>query len=313
VPLLQPLWLSARTDTVCDARLLRCGRDAEGPCARRMTAEGCSSGDDDNFDVAIGYAHDRVELLAFSSAAAAAHSDPALQCQTVQPQVQCSERSLLYSLRLHGHCRHRLLAVAGTVFSHVLLWDASAASEGADGSNVPSQPQPVPAAELVNSSRAIRRYAPSQPRPLTRPVLHRLSGHDGVIFDVAVSSDATRIATVSDDRSLRVWQWKPAEAAAADADATGAASSTPAVPADVAGSSALAALPAWSDLTDSSRGSYQCTVEVFGHRARVWRCLMPDRWPIVISAVSGKRKTKTKMCSAQQVATARGLTSFFCF
>lgn len=36
-------------------------------------------------------------------------------------------------------------------------------------------------------------------------VVHRLVGHEGVIFGVRFSDDGSMLASVSDDRTIRVW------------------------------------------------------------------------------------------------------------
>ncbi len=60
------------------------------------------------------------------------------------------------------------LIAAGTVFQSILLWSASSLEE-------------------------------------TSPVLLKLKGHEGVIFDVQFIRDDI-LASVSDDRSLRLWK-----------------------------------------------------------------------------------------------------------
>ncbi|KAI9221067.1 hypothetical protein BC828DRAFT_382037 [Blastocladiella britannica] len=85
--------------------------------------------------------------------------------------VQSSVRCLLYSAALTGRTVADLCVASGTIFNHVLLWS----------------PPMDPAADS------------------DAPVARSLVGHDGVIFNVRFSDDASRVISVSDDRSIRVW------------------------------------------------------------------------------------------------------------
>ncbi|KAJ2616683.1 WD repeat-containing protein 6 [Coemansia sp. RSA 1365] len=85
-------------------------------------------------------------------------------------RVSCEERSILYAAEFYGHFTDELLVAAGTVFNQVLLWSV----------------------RLQDSN--------------DMPVQQRLCGHEGVIFGLSFSKDGQLLASVSDDRSLRIWK-----------------------------------------------------------------------------------------------------------
>ncbi|KAJ2485464.1 WD repeat-containing protein 6 [Coemansia sp. RSA 2320] len=97
-------------------------------------------------------------------------------CETETGRIvlaaQCAERSLLYAAALWGHTIDELTVAGGTVFNEVLLWQA---------------------------------------QDPTGAVSQRLRGHDGVIFGLGISADGSTIASVSDDRTVRVWNKQTGE------------------------------------------------------------------------------------------------------
>ncbi|TPX55136.1 hypothetical protein PhCBS80983_g05566 [Powellomyces hirtus] len=85
--------------------------------------------------------------------------------------VQCEEHCILYSARFFETGDGKTYLASGTVFNHVLLWDISARNQDGEG------------------------------------IIHKsLIGHEGVIFNIRVSRDGKRLATASDDRTIRVWE-----------------------------------------------------------------------------------------------------------
>ncbi|CAG8465699.1 10974_t:CDS:10 [Funneliformis mosseae] len=85
--------------------------------------------------------------------------------------IQCEERCILYSARFFGDTRNELIMASGTVFNQIHLWDVMKKNEFGDGS-----------------------------------VYKKLIGHEGVIFGVRFSEDGKTIASVSDDRTVRLWK-----------------------------------------------------------------------------------------------------------
>ncbi|KAJ3021497.1 WD repeat-containing protein 6 [Thoreauomyces humboldtii] len=86
-------------------------------------------------------------------------------------QVQCEEHCILYSARFFKGADGVTYLASGTVFNQILLWDMSKRNEKTEG-----------------------------------VVGKRLIGHEGVIFNIRVSADGRRLATASDDRTIRVWE-----------------------------------------------------------------------------------------------------------
>ncbi|XP_065883613.1 tRNA (34-2'-O)-methyltransferase regulator WDR6-like isoform X2 [Dysidea avara] len=87
--------------------------------------------------------------------------------EVINSEVNC----ILYSARCFGSTRHDLCVAVGTVFNEVLVWAASGTSQ---------------------DNRVM--------------VAVTLKGHEGVIFSVRFSNHGDHICSVSDDRSVRLWQ-----------------------------------------------------------------------------------------------------------
>ena len=85
---------------------------------------------------------------------------------TILQTVAAPIRCILYSATLHGHNFDTLKVASGTVTNRIIVWR-------------PYQPEPEPIF---------------------------LTGHDGVIFCVEFNTTGTKLVSVSDDRTVRVWQ-----------------------------------------------------------------------------------------------------------
>ena len=77
-----------------------------------------------------------------------------------------------YSARFFAQSLEELLLASGTVFNQVLVWNVKG-QRNKDGKT---------------------------------EVLHRLTGHEGVIFSIDFNKVGSLIASVSDDRSIRLWK-----------------------------------------------------------------------------------------------------------
>ena len=84
--------------------------------------------------------------------------------------VQSEERCMLYSGKLVGGSWKSLTVASGTIFNQGLLWNPTALNEKGDA--------------IVQS---------------------RLIGHEGVLFGIEFSPKQSQIATLSDDRTIRIW------------------------------------------------------------------------------------------------------------
>ncbi|XP_012532224.1 WD repeat-containing protein 6 isoform X2 [Monomorium pharaonis] len=87
--------------------------------------------------------------------------------------IRCEETCILYGGSLSGTCLENLVIFSGTVFQEILIWKMD------------------------------NRYYDLNKR---MPVLHRLTGHKGVIFSVIYDSYSRFICSTSDDRSVRFWK-----------------------------------------------------------------------------------------------------------
>ena len=87
--------------------------------------------------------------------------------------IQCEEKCILYSGQIvdGSSVEYEATVLAGTVFRELIIWSVPKIKKSTDDS----------------------------------PVLHRLSGHEGVIFSVRFCSENSLICTTSDDRSARLW------------------------------------------------------------------------------------------------------------
>ncbi|KAI8973292.1 WD40-repeat-containing domain protein [Mycotypha africana] len=87
--------------------------------------------------------------------------------------VQCETRCILYSARIYGHTMEKMIIASGTVFNEVHLWK--------------------PHVKNANNDAI---------------VFEKLTGHEGVIFGLRFNEDGSQLASVSDDRTIRIWPLK---------------------------------------------------------------------------------------------------------
>ncbi|CAL1526106.1 unnamed protein product [Lymnaea stagnalis] len=127
---------------------------------------------------------------------------------------ECTEKCLLYCAYFIGRTWDGLVLAAGTVFNQVVLW-------------------PVAGQCQVNASKQ---------EPVE--VVHVLSGHKGVIFSIDYHVGHQRICSVSDDRSIRLWQLT------------------------FPSTSSNSSVPDWSSVNSN------LMLSLFGHSARVWDVIL---------------------------------------
>ncbi|XP_059625527.1 uncharacterized protein LOC132268736 isoform X2 [Cornus florida] len=110
-------------------------------------------------------------------------------------EVRCSERCLLYSMRMCGSQVEALRVASGTIYNEIIVWKvvphnrASLRSPVEDHVNITS----------INNSLQLH----SQQYEAVH--ICRLTGHEGSIFRISWSSDGSKLVSVSDDRSARIW------------------------------------------------------------------------------------------------------------
>ncbi|XP_077992501.1 tRNA (34-2'-O)-methyltransferase regulator WDR6-like isoform X2 [Glandiceps talaboti] len=113
-------------------------------------------------------------------AIALAHNSVALldwKKSEVIEHVHCEDKCILYSACILSNTWESLVLAVGTVFNQVVLWKSSG---------------------LKNEDGRVI-------------VDKRLRGHEGVIFSISYSGKHGMLCSVSDDRSIRVWELKDLE------------------------------------------------------------------------------------------------------
>ncbi|XP_034235872.1 WD repeat-containing protein 6 [Thrips palmi] len=122
----------------------------------------------------------------------------------------CSEKCILYSATVCGKDWESCVVFAGTVFREVVIW------------------------------------LPSGSGMCDQPVLHRLVGHNGVIFSLTWDWQTSSLCSTSDDRSIRLWEFS---------------------------------FPHKSDWQSST---VTCSNVFYGHSARVWRSIMFENFIVSV-------------------------------
>jgi len=139
--------------------------------------------------VALGLAHNAVHIMSFNSVLD--NGRLVLAPPVVLRKVICDVRCITYSLNFFGWVASTssaeandldLAVVVGTVLNEVLVWKALDGSEGKS--------------MLKDTTTSIAR----------KPVIHRLTGHEGVIHSVKIGAGGKYIVSTSDDRTVRLWE-----------------------------------------------------------------------------------------------------------
>ncbi|CAL9009232.1 unnamed protein product [Prunus brigantina] len=117
---------------------------------------------------------------------------------TVVLEVQHPEKTLLYSMRLWGDNLQALRVASGTIYNEIIVWKVVPQY---DASSLASQVE-----DHIDQSNLFPKRV--QPHGCHYEASHicKLSGHEGSIFRIAWSFDGSKLVSVSDDRSARVWE-----------------------------------------------------------------------------------------------------------
>ncbi|XP_077240486.1 transducin family protein / WD-40 repeat family protein isoform X2 [Tasmannia lanceolata] len=158
-------------------------------------------------------------------------------------EVKCPERCLLYSMRLWGDNINALRVASGTIYNQIIVWKlVSQRHTSSSATSVKESNRPD------SSCRKSGQFLGQQYRAMH---LSRLIGHEGSIFRIAWSTDGSKLMSVSDDRSARIW-----------------------------------IISAQNNDSDDLKEVFSIDISVgpvlFGHNARIWDCYISDS--IIITA-----------------------------
>ncbi|KAG0251379.1 WD repeat-containing protein 6 [Actinomortierella ambigua] len=125
--------------------------------------------------IAIAYAHNFVEVYDLSEDPLEATTVSTLADLRLSYTVQSEERCTLFCGRFHNNTLEDLVFASGTSFCQTLVWKVHHL-EGRDA-----------------------------------PVDKTLVGHEGILFGIRWSEDGSHLTTVSDDRTIRLWDLTKAD------------------------------------------------------------------------------------------------------
>lgn len=156
-------------------------------------------------------------------------------------EVKSPDRCLLYSMRMWGNKVEALHIASGTIYNEIIVWKV-----------VCQYPSPSLKGHVEDGRRAISNFGLETqfhiPQYEAVPVC-KLAGHEGSIFSIAWASNGSKLVSVSDDRSARIWDVHTARKGL-----------------DVA-----------AEVVSHSIGPV-----LFGHSARVWDCCICDSLIITV-------------------------------
>ncbi|KAM0948407.1 putative transcription factor WD40-like family [Dioscorea sansibarensis] len=154
-------------------------------------------------------------------------------------RVRSPERCLLYSMRLQGDGIDAFRVASGTIYNEIIVWKLS-------------RSQTSLMDEHSNLSTSYVKDTEVLQQEYCAIHLFRLTGHEGSIFRIAWSSDGSKLMSVSDDRSARIWV------------INGLRSDC-------------------GEQAESNGGQALVSHTLFGHNARIWDCYLSDSMVITAS------------------------------
>ncbi|XP_043725320.1 uncharacterized protein LOC122671907 isoform X2 [Telopea speciosissima] len=172
-------------------------------------------------------------------------------------EVRCPERSLLYSMRLWGSNLKTLHVASGTIYNEIIIWKL--VPQG----YYPSSGSPVK--DSNDHSGPLCNDIQFNDQQYEAICLSRLIGHEGSIFRIAWSSDGSKLMSVSDDRSARLWN---VSASRKDSDDLREVVHR--------GSLGLAERENSFDKKQEAVVPDSVGLVLFGHNSRIWDCCISD-------------------------------------
>ncbi|XVF32972.1 hypothetical protein REPUB_Repub17cG0128500 [Reevesia pubescens] len=112
-------------------------------------------------------------------------------------QVQSPDRCLLYSMRLWGDNLEALRIASGTIYNEIIVWKVISQHYS------PSFTSPVK--DCMNLGNSNSNFVKCNDQQYKAVHICRLVGHEGSIFRIVWSSSGSKLVSVSDDRSARIW------------------------------------------------------------------------------------------------------------
>ncbi|OIW17447.1 hypothetical protein TanjilG_22559 [Lupinus angustifolius] len=110
-------------------------------------------------------------------------------------KIQSPVRCLLYSMRLWGHNLEDLRIASGTIFNEIIVWKVASHHNKSSRRGE----------DHYNQSDSFSICFPPKDQLYEAVHICKLIGHEGSIFRIAWSSCGSKLLSVSDDRSARVW------------------------------------------------------------------------------------------------------------
>ncbi|XP_075524062.1 uncharacterized protein LOC142556499 isoform X1 [Primulina tabacum] len=155
-------------------------------------------------------------------------------------EVECSERCLLFSMRMIGNEIESLLIASGTIFNEIIVWKVVCKKYATIHGDS--------AEELVQINEDSLLHGVEYEDYL----ITRLIGHEGSIFRIAWFSNGSKLVSVSDDRSARIWEIHAEKGP----------------------------LGFISDCSVQNGANQSGGLVLFGHNARIWDCCIFDSFII---------------------------------
>ncbi|KAF8008258.1 hypothetical protein BT93_K2049 [Corymbia citriodora subsp. variegata] len=111
--------------------------------------------------------------------------------------VSSPERCLLYSMRLWGDNLEDLQVASGTIYNEILIWKVAPHHDASSSIELTEEGETNSCAcnSLLHECLSYEAFH-----------ICRLVGHEGSIFRITWSSDGSKLVSVSDDRSARIWE-----------------------------------------------------------------------------------------------------------